>query len=74
MNRTKLSSEYGEKAMRNRAEEIFKTLSVDEVCMLADEFIDSWPDWMPKFTAKRRSKVFCAKSALYGKLKRFEIR
>lgn len=73
MFRDGLRNKYGTLAMIERAEEIYSEMSLVDVCRVADEFIDSLPEDHPKFTLKRRSKVFCCKSAIYGKLKRYEI-
>ena len=70
----KINPEVTTKHFARRADEILKNMTANEICKTADEFIEKWPEWMPRFTARRRHKVECARSAIFGKLMRFEIR
>ncbi len=54
--------------VNRRVDEIMQELDYDEIVEISDRFIDAWPDWMPKFTARRHHRMRYCRVVIQGQL------
>ncbi len=64
--------EFSHARLKEKTDEAFNLLSVDEICKLADEIIEGFPDDMPKKRLRNRNKILVAKGEIYKRLSQGE--